>query len=204
MGIGAGYIAVEMAQILATLGTKTTLACRGQTVLRNFDSLVSEAVTGEVEASGVTLVRGWDPAALEKTEEGLLVATSTNGVKLGPVEAVLWAVGRNPATNELGCKETGVELDSRGNVVADAFQNTSLPNVYALGDVAGKALLTPVAIAAGCSMGRRTCAWTTQTSPVWSSPIPLLALLDSLRRRQWRSMERWLSIRQSSRLCTTL
>jgi len=152
--VGAGYIAVEMAQILATLGTKTTLACRGQAVLRNFDSLVSEAVTAEVEASGVTLVRGWDPAAIEKTEEGL-VATSTNGVKLGPVEVVLWAVGRNPATMELGCKEAGVELDSKGNVVVDAFQNTNVPNVYALGDVAGKALLTPVAIAAGRRLAHR-------------------------------------------------
>ena len=123
-------------------------------MLRNFDSLVSEAVTGEVEASGVNLVRGWDPAQVEKTEEGL-VATSTNGVKIGPVEVLLWAVGRNPATNELGCKETGVELDSRGNVVADAFQNTSVPNVYALGDVAGKALLTPVAIAAGRRLAHR-------------------------------------------------
>ena len=123
-------------------------------MLRNFDSLVSEAVTAEVEASGVTLVRGWDPAQIEKTEEGL-VATSTNGVKLGPVEVVLWAVGRNPATNELGCKEVGVELDSKGNVVADAFQNTSVPNIYALGDVAGKALLTPVAIAAGRRLAHR-------------------------------------------------
>ena len=123
-------------------------------MLRNFDSLVSEAVTGEVEASGVTLVRGWDPAAIEKTEEGL-VATSTNGVKLGPVEVVLWAVGRNPATNELGCKEAGVELDSKGNVVVDAFQNTNVANVYALGDVAGKALLTPVAIAAGRRLAHR-------------------------------------------------
>lgn len=131
-----------------------TLPPRGQTVLRNFDSLVSEAVTAEVEASGVTLVRGWDPAQIEKTEEGL-VATSTNGVKLGPVEVVLWAIGRNPATDELGCKETGVELDSRGNVVADAFQNTSVQNVYALGDVAGKALLTPVAIAAGRRLAHR-------------------------------------------------
>ena len=132
----------------------THLSSRGQTVLRNFDSLVSEAVTAEVEASGVTLVRGWDPAAIEKTEEGL-VATSTNGVKLGPVEVVLWAVGRNPATNELSCKEAGVELDSRGNVVADAYQNTNVPNVYALGDVAGKALLTPVAIAAGRRLAHR-------------------------------------------------
>ena len=71
------------------------------------------------------------------------------------MEVVLWAVGRTPATNELGCKEAGVELDSRGNVVADAFQNTNVSNIYALGDVAGKAQLTPVAIAAGRRLAHR-------------------------------------------------
>ena len=123
-------------------------------MLRNFDSLVSESVTSEVESSGVTLVRGWNTSHLEKTEQGL-VATSTDGVKLDPVEVVLWAVGRNPATDDLGCKEVGVELDPRGNVVVDAFQNTNVPSVFALGDVAGKALLTPVAIAAGRRLAHR-------------------------------------------------
>ena len=133
---------------------KLTFLYRGQTVLRNFDSLVSESVTSEVESSGVTLVRGWNTSHLEKTEQGL-VATSTDGVKLNPVEVVLWAVGRNPATDDLGCKEVGVELDPRGNVVVDAFQNTNVPSVFALGDVAGKALLTPVAIAAGRRLAHR-------------------------------------------------
>jgi len=152
--VGAGYIAVEMAQILASLGTGTTLACRGQTVLRNFDSYISEAVTAEVEAGGVTLVRGWEVAKLEREGAGL-VATSTKGDRLGPVEVVLWAVGRQPATQGLGCEEAGVNLDPKGNIITDALQNTSVKGVYAVGDVAGKALLTPVAIAAGRRLAHR-------------------------------------------------
>jgi len=152
--VGAGYIAVEMAQILAALGTATTLACRGQTVLRSFDSLISEAVTAEVEAGGVTLVRGWETASLARTEAGL-VATSTTGATLPPVEVVLMAVGRRPATEGLGCQEAGVDLDAGGHVLVDALQNTSVEGVYALGDVAGNALLTPVAIAAGRRLAHR-------------------------------------------------
>lgn len=152
--VGAGYIAVEMAQILAALGTATTLACRGQTVLRSFDSFISEAVTAEVEAGGVTLVRGWETASLARTEAGL-VATSATGATLPPVEVVLMAVGRRPATEGLGCQEAGVALDSAGHVLVDAQQNTSVEGVYALGDVAGRALLTPVAIAAGRRLAHR-------------------------------------------------
>merc|ERR1719260_336966 len=83
------------------------------------------------------------------------VATSTKGDRLGPVEVVLWAVGRQPSTQGLGCEEAGVTLDPQGNIVTDALQNTSVKGVYAVGDVAGKALLTPVAIAAGRRLAHR-------------------------------------------------
>ena len=88
-------------------------------------------------------------------EEGGLVATSTQGAKLGPVDTVLWAIGRQPATQGLGCREAGVQLDSGGHVVVDALQNTSVEGVYSLGDVAGRELLTPVAIAAGRRLAHR-------------------------------------------------
>ena len=201
-------------------------------MLRNFDSLVSESVTSEVESSGVTLVRGWNTSHLEKTEQGL-VATSTDGVKLDPVDVVLWAVGRNPATDDLGCKEVGVELDPRGNVVVDAFQNTNVPSVFALGDVAGKALLTPVAIAAGRRLAHRLfngeadlCLdYSNIPSVVFSHPpIGTVGLTEAeavdqygevgLSERLKNHVEgilsslissvssRWLSIRPSSRQCT--
>ena len=201
-------------------------------MLRNFDSLVSESVTSEVESSGVTLVRGWNTSHLEKTEQGL-VATSTDGVKLDPVDVVLWAVGRNPATDDLGCKEVGVELDPRGNVVVDALQNTNVPSVFALGDVAGKALLTPVAIAAGRRLAHRLfngeadlCLdYSNIPSVVFSHPpIGTVGLTEAEAVDQYGEVglcerlknhvegilssliasvsSRWLSIRPSSRQCT--
>jgi glutathione reductase (NADPH) len=71
------------------------------------------------------------------------------------VQVVLWAVGRSAATPGLGCLEAGVALGDQGNVVVDKLQDTNVPGVYALGDVAGRALLTPVAIAAGRRLAHR-------------------------------------------------
>jgi len=102
----------------------------------------------------VTVARGWEVASLAR-QEGGLVATSNQGAKLGPVDTVLWAIGRQPATQGLGCREAGVQLDSGGHVVVDALQNTSVEGVYSLGDVAGRELLTPVAIAAGRRLAHR-------------------------------------------------
>jgi len=152
--VGAGYIAVEMAQIFAGLGSNTTLAIRGQTVLRNFDTLISDAVTEEVVHSGVDIKRGVQVATVKKTSEGVVVALN-NGEVLPPADVLLWAVGRSPNTEGLGCKEINMSLDTQGNIVVDDFQNTNIAGVYALGDVAGKALLTPVAIAAGRRLAHR-------------------------------------------------
>jgi len=152
--VGAGYIAVEMAQIFAGLGSHTTLAIRGKTVLRTFDTLISEAVTEEVVQSGVNLKREVQVSSVKKSEEGVEV-TLDSGEVLPPADVLLWAVGRSPNTDELGCEEMNLSLDKRGHIVVDEFQNTSISGVYALGDVAGKELLTPVAIAAGRRLAHR-------------------------------------------------
>ena len=78
-----------------------------------------------------------------------------SGEDLAPADVLLWAVGRAPNTSELGAREVGLELDGAGHILADPFQNTNIQGVYALGDVAGKALLTPVAIAAGRRLAHR-------------------------------------------------
>jgi len=152
--VGAGYIAVEMAQILAGLGSNTTLAIRGDTVLRNFDTLISEAVTDEVVASGVNIKRQVEVVNVEKTPAGI-VATLNTGEVHPPVDVLLWAVGRSPNTQGIACDKINMTLDKMGNILVDDFQNTNIPGVYAVGDVAGKALLTPVAIAAGRRLAHR-------------------------------------------------
>ena len=111
-------------------------------------------MTHEVEESGVNLVRNVQVTKVEKVSEGLVVSLS-NGVTLPPADVLLWAVGRTANTDSLGCSTVNLELDSGGHVVVDEYQNTNLAGVYALGDVAGKVLLTPVAIAAGRRLAHR-------------------------------------------------
>jgi len=152
--VGAGYIAVEMAQIFAGLGSTTTLAIRGQTVLRSFDTLISEAVTEEVTHSGVDIKKGVNVKSVEKSNDGIVV-TLDNGEVLPPADCLLWAIGRAPNTEGLGCEEINLSLGKHGHIVVDEFQNTNLGGVYALGDVCGKAELTPVAIAAGRKLAHR-------------------------------------------------
>ena len=91
---------------------------------------------------------------VSKNDQGIVVSLN-NGEDLAPADVLLWAVGRTPNTADLGAREVGIELDSAGHIVADPFQNTNVQGVYALGDVAGKALLTPVAIAAGRRLAHR-------------------------------------------------
>jgi len=152
--VGAGYIGVEMAQIFAGLGSETTLCIRGNTVLRNFDQMISEAVTREVEAGGVNIKRGVGVERVDKTSDGLVVSLNT-GEKLPATDVLLWAVGRVPNTDSLGCPDISLALDKAGHIVVDEFQNTNIAGLYALGDVTGKAQLTPVAIAAGRRLAHR-------------------------------------------------
>merc|ERR1711936_558943 len=116
---------MEMAQIFAGLGTNTTLAIRGQNVLRSFDPVISEAVTEEVVHNGVQVKRGVEVATVKKTSEGVVV-TLNNGEVLDPVNVVLWAVGRSPNTEGLGCEEINMVMDKQGHIEVDEFQNTNI------------------------------------------------------------------------------
>jgi glutathione reductase (NADPH) len=87
--------------------------------------------------SGVDIKRGVQVATVKKTSEGIVV-TLDNGEVLPPVDVLLWAVGRSPNTEGLGCDEINMSLSNQGHIMVDDFQNTNLSGVYALGDVAGK------------------------------------------------------------------
>ncbi|KAJ3587287.1 hypothetical protein NHX12_010885 [Muraenolepis orangiensis] len=163
--VGAGYIAVEMAGILSTLGSKTSLIIRQDEVLRNFDSLISANCTKEIENSGIELWKNTQVRSVRKSVGGLEVMLATkepekkNGAEeigtIAEVDCLLWAIGREPNTTGLNSSQMGIDMDERGHIVVDEYQNTSRPGIYALGDVCGKALLTPVAIAAGRKLAHR-------------------------------------------------
>jgi len=152
--VGGGYVAVELAGIFAGLGAKVCLVLRRDLPLRGFDQLLRESAAEYLEQDGVELVRAGEPAAVERAGSGLVLST-TGGATLENLDQVLWAVGRDPSTRDLGLDATGVELAANGTVVVDAFQNTSAEGVYAVGDVTGQAELTPVAIAAGRRLADR-------------------------------------------------
>ncbi|NXV62834.1 GSHR protein, partial [Molothrus ater] len=150
--VGAGYIAVEMVGILSTLGSKSSLLIRhDKVVLRTFDSLISSNCTQELENTGVDVWKHTQVKRVTKSPCGLLdvtVASVAPGHKpteavIRDVDCLLWAVGREPSSDGLGLERVGVRMDPKGHVVVDEYQNTTRRGIYAVGDVCGRALLTP-------------------------------------------------------------
>jgi glutathione reductase (NADPH) len=153
--VGSGYIAVELTGIFAALGSQVTLVLRGETALKHFDSMIGESMLRVLREEGVGIVTQAWPSALEGDARGSLALSFRDGRRLEPFDCVLWAIGRAPAVEELGLDRAGVELDAYGFIVTDKYQNTSAAGVYAIGDVTGRAQLTPVAIAAGRRLSDR-------------------------------------------------
>lgn len=152
--VGAGYIAVELAGVMHSLGTETHLAVRGDRPLRNFDEMLSTTLVEMMEQHGPTLHTNSAPEKVEKNEDGSLTLTFVTG-KSVEVDEVIWAIGRSPLTENLALENTDVELNDRGYIKTDDFENTTAPNVYALGDINGKIELTPVAVKAGRLLSER-------------------------------------------------
>lgn len=152
--IGAGYIAVELAGIFNALGTKTHLIIRGETVLRTFDPIIQETLTPWMEKTGVQVHRKSNVTRIDGERGQTLTVSTDKGEKID-VDVVLWAIGRDPDTKKMNLDAVGVKLDSHGNVNVDEYQNTNVKGIYAIGDVQGKWLLTPVAIAAGRRLSNR-------------------------------------------------
>ncbi|XP_059144464.1 glutathione reductase, mitochondrial-like [Physella acuta] len=152
--VGAGYIAVELAGVFATLGADTSVLIRYDQVLRTFDSMISKSVTESLEAGGVKVCRRTEVSSVTKEEDGTLTLKINNGV-IDKVDCLLWAIGRVPNSDSLGLENAGVIVDKHNNIEVDEYQNTNINGIYALGDVCGKALLTPVAIAAGRKLAHR-------------------------------------------------
>ncbi|WGI20574.1 glutathione-disulfide reductase [Amylibacter sp. IMCC11727] len=145
--VGGGYIASEFAGILNGMGTETTQFYRSEQILRGFDNEVRDHVAEEMRNKGVDLRVNTDVASLSKTDTGILV-TDTAGDTF-EVDQVLYATGRVPNTKGLGLEDVGVELGRKGEVKVDAYSATSVPSIYAVGDVTDRVALTPVAIREG-------------------------------------------------------
>jgi glutathione reductase (NADPH) len=145
--VGGGYIACEFASIFNGLGAEVTQLYRGEQILRGFDHEIRHFVAAEMKKKGVDIRVGATVAALEPGG-----GPATTRVVLGDgstfeADTVLYATGRAPNTAGLGLEAIGVKLDLSGAVVVDERYRTSVPSVYAVGDVIDRVQLTPVALA---------------------------------------------------------
>ncbi|KAI9370983.1 hypothetical protein BJX61DRAFT_54183 [Aspergillus egyptiacus] len=158
--VGAGYIAVELAGVMGTVGVETHMLIRGDTFLRKFDPMIQKTMTERYEAVGINIHKrhpGVKEVQLLKDGKGkdkLLKIISNDGSEL-IVNELLWAIGRVPEVEDLQLDIPGVKLNEKGHIGVDEYQNTSAEGIYAIGDVTGQAELTPVAIAAGRQLGNR-------------------------------------------------
>ncbi|KZT44235.1 glutathione reductase [Sistotremastrum suecicum HHB10207 ss-3] len=152
--VGAGYIAVELAGIFHTLGTDTHLLIRHEKVLRTFDPVIQDTLTSWIEETGINVHKTTKITKVEGEKGGPLTIHTDSGAPF-EVDVLLWAVGRKANTGNLGLEKAGVKTDDKGNVIVDEYQNTNVADITSIGDVAGKALLTPVAIAAGRRLANR-------------------------------------------------
>jgi glutathione reductase (NADPH) len=143
--VGGGYIAVEFAGIWRAAGADVTIALRAGTVLRGFDEDVRESVEENLEKRGVRFLREALVRSIEREGEGLSVRLA--GGEMLDADVVLFATGRAPITQGLGLERVGVRTNERGAIVVDAFSRTSVPDIFAVGDVTDRVNLTPVAIA---------------------------------------------------------
>ncbi len=154
--IGGGYIGVELAGVLNSLGSNVTIVMREEAdFLPGFDSLLREVCMDELIKENISICSIGGAKKIERMDDGTLTITGNNGITMGGYDQVVWAIGRRPKTNGLNLEAAGIQLDKRGFIPTDEFQNTSVPGIYAVGDATGRAPLTPVAIAASRRLSDR-------------------------------------------------
>jgi glutathione reductase (NADPH) len=144
---GGGYIAVEFAGIFNGLGSEVTLVYRGDNILRGFDEEVRNHLRGELEKRGIKILTKKIVEGIEKVNGGLDVCLSDHEQIM--VDKVMFATGRRPNVRGLGLEAAGVKLGETGAIAVNDYSQTSVPHIYAVGDVTDRVALTPVAIREG-------------------------------------------------------
>ncbi|WP_316202775.1 MULTISPECIES: glutathione-disulfide reductase [unclassified Bradyrhizobium] len=145
---GGGYIALEFACIFANFGSDVTVVYRGDNILRGFDEDVRRHVRAEMEKEGITILTGCTVTSVDRHGKDYTTHLS-NGSSIAS-DKVMFAIGRHPAVANLGLEKAGVAINQRnGGIAVDAFSQSSVPSIYAIGDVTHRFNLTPVAIREG-------------------------------------------------------
>ncbi len=145
--VGGGYIAVEFAGIFNGLGAETTMAVRRDLILRGFDREVRETLQREMTRKGIVFRTGTEIVAIEKTGDQFRCKTAAG--EAIETDLVMFATGRAPNTHDLGLERLGVTLNKVGAIAVDEWSQSTVPGIYAIGDVTDRINLTPVAIMEG-------------------------------------------------------
>jgi len=155
--VGGGYIALELAGVLNALGSETHMLHQGFPVLIGFDSLMQKTLRTQMEHDGIVFNDTAKIASVEKQADGKLTVNYADGSTLSDLDQLLWAIGRKTNTDDIGLENIGLPLAPGGFIDVNDYQETSVPGVYAIGDIINKrgVQLTPVAIAAGRRLGDR-------------------------------------------------
>jgi glutathione reductase (NADPH) len=144
---GGGYIALEFACIFAALGSRVTLVCRSDNVLRGFDDDVRDIVRSHLENQRITILSGRRVTSISKDLNRLSIELS-DSMRVD-ANTALFAIGRRPNVAGLGLEKAGVAVADHGGIAVDNYSRTSVPNIFAVGDVTNRINLTPVAIKDG-------------------------------------------------------
>ncbi len=144
---GGGYVAAEFATIFAGLGVATTIVYRGDLMLRGFDQDLREGLDAGLQSRGIRIIYQTNVKALRQIGDDIVVSFS-DGID-APFGAVMFATGRTPNIHGLGLEALGVKTNHFNAIEVDAYSRTSVPSIYAVGDVTNRAQLTPIAIREG-------------------------------------------------------
>ncbi|MBI1244287.1 MAG: glutathione-disulfide reductase [Alphaproteobacteria bacterium] len=145
--VGGGYIAVEFAGIFRAAGASVQIFIRGEKILRGFDDDVRDHLTAELLKQGIEIHAGANVARIERVKTGDRIVLSDG--RAHEADCIMYATGRTPNTHDLGLEAVGVHTDKSGGIPVDEWQCTTVPGIYAIGDVTNRVNLTPVAIAEG-------------------------------------------------------
>lgn len=154
--VGGGYIGVEIAGVFNSLGTQTHLILRQQKPLRDFDEDIVDVLVDVMTNEGICFHTSTTIAKVIKNDDGSLDIHFNDSDDILTVDCLVWAIGRTPATDEIGLEAVGVAMNDKGFVKVDKFQNTNVSGIYAVGDIIENGVaLTPVAVAAGRRLSER-------------------------------------------------
>jgi mercuric reductase len=153
--LGGGYIALELGQMFARFGTEVTLLTRGRSILSGYEPEIVEALTDLLQEEGLQIVTGAQVRGVAHADEGVALSVQRHGRKLTfTAEKLLIATGRHPNTRELGLEQVGVDVDATGAVRVDRTLRTTVPHIWAAGDVIGRETESQMATPVGAHDGK--------------------------------------------------